>query len=204
MVNRKVEERPEIQTITTGAELRRWYWLKDELMRHARVLGVKTYGGKFTILDRIAHFLDSGEIDWPGDKKIKTSSKFDWHTEQLEPETIITDSYKSSQNVRRFFKTHTGSSFKFNIEFMNWMKSNRGKTLADAILEYDAMKKRELQSGFQTKIADHNQFNQYTRDILADNPEMEMDKVLRYWALKTKLPSDTGRHIYEPSDLQLE
>lgn len=197
------DDRPPIATIKTGAELRRWYWLKAELIEHARELGLKTTSGKFVILDRIAQFLDTGDKVFPGDKKVAIRSAFDWHKERLTLETVITDSYKNSQNVRRFFASEVGAGFKFNIEFMAWMKANAGKTLQDACAEYKAMREGEKQPGFESKIAAHNQFNQYTRDFLADNPGLGLDEVRRIWALKVKLPSDTGRHVYEPSDLDL-
>ncbi len=196
--------RPDMASISTGQELRRWYWLKSELQDQARTLGLRTTGGKFQILDRISHFLDTGERIFPGDIKTNTRSKFDWHSEPLSPDTVIADSYKNTQNVRRFFKAQLGKGFKFNIEFMAWMKANTGKTLAEACTEFRAMKARESEPGYHSEIADHNQFNQYTRDFLADNPDLGMEEVRRFWALKSALPSEDGRHRYDPSDLTLE
>ncbi len=204
MSPKALPKRPPIEEISTADDLRQWYWLKEELMARAKALGLRTSGGKFTILDRIAHYLETGETAFPGDKRTKASSKFDWHVEDLSAETVITDSYKNTKNVRRFFKAHAGDGFKFNIEFMAWMKANTGKTLGDAVGEYNAMRAREASDGFQTKIAPHNQFNQYTRDFLADNPTLGMDDVRRVWALKRALPSATGRHEYEPADLLLD
>lgn len=62
--------------------------------------------------------------------------KFDWHKEPLSPQTIITDNYKNTQNVRRFFKENVHKEFKLNRTMMAWMKGNSGKTLSDAIEEY--------------------------------------------------------------------
>jgi len=196
-----VDARPDISTLKTGSDLRRWYWRKAELVDHARSLGLRTSGGKFEILDRIAHFLDTGEA--PRAKPRKASSRFDWHGADLTPETRITDSYRNTQNVRRFFKSQVGEGFKFNIEFMAWMKANTGRTLAEACDEYRAMRAREAAPGFQSQIADHNQFNQYTRDFLAANPKLGLDDVRRVWAQKIQQPSETGRHTYDPSDLEL-
>ena len=203
MPNRKtLETRPAIDTIDSGAELRRWYWRKDELVARARALGIKTTGGKFGILDRIAHCLDTGETVFPGDVRVAPKSKFDWHSEALTPGTIITDSYKNSQNVRRFFKAQLGAGFKFNIAFMEWMRRNTGRTLAEACEAYRVIRSAEKDS--PAAIPDHNQFNQYTRDFLDDNPNLSMSDVRRIWALKIKLPSETGRHVYERGDLELE
>ena len=194
------ENRPEIDAITAAAALRRWYWTKDELLNECRRLGLKVSGGKFLLLDRIAHYHETGETVLPKDKKPKVTSKFDWHSAPLTPQTIITASYKNTQNVRRFFKAEAGPQFKFNIAFMDWMRANTGKTLADACAAYGTLK---VAKG-QTKIRDHNQFNQYTRDFLADNPDLGMDDVRRVWARKIKLPSDTGRHRYAREDLNLD
>lgn len=202
MPNRDRESRPPIERVPTGAELRRWYWRKDELVAEARRRGLKTSGGKFLILDRIAHCLDTGETVFPGDVRVAPRSKFDWHSEPLTPETVITDSYKNSQNVRRFFKAQLGDGFKFNIAFMEWMRRNTGKTLADACVAYREIRAAEKDT--PATIPDHNQFNRYTRDFLEDNPNMSMSDVRRVWALKIKLPSETGRHVYERSDLELE
>lgn len=205
MTTRKQDDdgRPAIGTIDTGAGLRRWYWRKDELTARARELGLKTTSGKFVILDRIAHFLDTGEKRFPGDEARRPRSTFDWHSETLTKETVITDSYRNTQNVRRFFKAQLGDRFKFSIAFMDWMKSNTGKTLADACAAYRALRDEAKAPGYRTAIRDHNQFNQYTRDFLADNPDLGMDDVRRVWALKIQLPSDTGRHVYDPADLML-
>lgn len=198
------ETRPDLESITSSAELRRWYWTKAELLGECRRLALRTSGGKFQLLDRIAHFHDTGETVFPADKKPRITSKFDWHSAELTPETVITDSYKNSQNVRRFFKAHVGEHFKFSIASMAWMKANVGRNLADAVEAITAIEAEAAEPGFKSKIAHHNQFNQYTRDFLADHPEMGMADVRHFWALKRALPSEDGLHRYDPSDLNLK
>lgn len=63
-------------------------------------------------------------------------SKFDWHSETLSDETIITKTYKNTQNVRRYFFTNFGADWKNNRTFMAWFKENTGKTLKDAVEEF--------------------------------------------------------------------
>jgi hypothetical protein len=69
-------------------------------------------------------------------------SSFDWHGAPLSLGTRITDDYKSTQNVRRFFKAQLGDHFHFTVEFMAWMKNGSGKTLKAAVLEW----KRQYQT----------------------------------------------------------
>ncbi|NRB33044.1 MAG: hypothetical protein HRU27_20895 [Rhizobiaceae bacterium] len=189
------QQRPNVSAVTDSTELRRWYWTKEELLGECRRLGLRVSGGKFQLLDRIAHFHETGETVFPGDKKPTITSKFDWHSATLTLDTVITDSYKNSQNVRRFFKMHVGEHFKFNIASMAWMKENTGKTLADAVEAIKSLEAEAKKPGFQSKIADHNQFNQYTRDFLAANPQMSLSDVRRFWALKRacrRTTADTG------------
>jgi hypothetical protein len=193
------ERRPDITAITQGAGLRRWYWTKDELTAECRRLGMRTTGGKFRLLDRLAHFHETGETIFPDDKKPKVMSRFDWHAADLTPDTIITDSYKNSQNVRRFFKAQIGAHFKFSIASMAWMKENVGRTLGDAVTAIKRLEEAASSSGFQRQIPDGNQFDQYARDFLADNLQMGMKEVRFFWTLKRALPSGDGRHQVDPS-----
>lgn len=197
------ENRPDITTIRNSETLKRWYWLKDELISCARTYGLKTSGGKFEILDRIGYFLDTGSKTAPGDQAKPKASTFDWHGAKLSLATVITDNYKNSQNVRRFFCKEIGAQFKFTIALMDWMKANTGKTLADAVNEYHRLTAMAAKPGFKTNIKSHNQFNQYMRDILSDNPRMGIGEVRRIWARKRALPSEDGRHVYHRSDLNL-
>ncbi|SJL83890.1 DUF6434 domain-containing protein [Vibrio palustris] len=60
----------------------------------------------------------------------------DWHKNHIDDDTVITDSYKTTQNVRRYFKSKFGEQFKFDRNFMQWMKDATGKTMAEACQEW--------------------------------------------------------------------
>ena len=64
--------------------------------------------------------------------------KFDWHRNKISDTTQIDESYKSTQNVRRYFKSRCGDHFKFDRSFMAWMKENSGKTMGDAVAEWQS------------------------------------------------------------------
>ena len=94
--------RPDIRSINDSTELRRCYWRKAKLVDRARKLNLKTTASKFELLDCIAHFLDTGTAIEQPQKRKNIKSKFNWHIDVLTPETIISDSYKNTQNVRLF------------------------------------------------------------------------------------------------------
>ena len=193
-------KRPPVASIRTGEELKNWYWLKEEIVAYARASGVSPSGGKFEIIDRVAHFLDTGERRKPSDEKPRPkNTATEWHKILLSRQTIIDAGYRNNQNVRRFFKAEIGKRFSFNIEFMNWMKSNNGKTLGDAVDEWlriEALRK----SGVKAEIPHHNQFNAYVQAFFEDNPGRSMDDARHFWQLKRSLP---GHNRYETSDLEL-
>ncbi len=189
-----MSQRPKIDECKTGAEFADWYWLKEELIAWCREKRIPYTGSKQAITDRIAHFIDTGEIQKSArDKRV---SDFDWHSAELRPETVITDSYRNTQNVRRFFKEHYGEAFKFNIAFMNWMKANIGKTLADAVEARRAIAEREKTQ--QSEIPASNQYNRYTREFFAANPDRSIAEARKCWAYKRSIK---GHNRYEKGDL---
>ena len=64
------------------------------------------------------------------------TTKFDWHSEVIDCETVIDENYKNTQNVRRFFAQEIDEEFRFNRSFMVWLKVNSGKTMGEAIAEF--------------------------------------------------------------------
>lgn len=197
--------RPLIETVKTGTDLKDWYWLKAEIVDYARHIGVSPSGGKFDIIDRVAHFLDTGERRKPSDEKTgkknarQAASGFDWARDPITRQTPIDGAYRNNSNVRRFFEREIGRKITFNIAFMAWMKDNIGKTMGHAVEEWLRLD-AERKSGVKPDIPFHNQFNAYVRDFFADNPGRSMDDARHYWKLKRSLP---GHNRYEQSDLTL-
>lgn len=192
--------RPKLSEIQTSEEFQKWYWLKEELVVFCKLANISYAGSKFEIIARIAGVFEVGVNT--AKKTNKVTSKFDWHRADLTLETIITDSYKNSRNVRRFFKKHCSQKFHFNIAFMNWMKNNVGKTLAEATEEWKRLDEQSRQKDFKSEIPKGNQYNQYLRDFFVDNPHKTMTEARHFWKLKRELP--VGLHKYERTDLELK
>ncbi|MEL6841397.1 MAG: DUF6434 domain-containing protein [Pseudomonadota bacterium] len=189
--------RPDIADCADSATFRIWYYLKTELVDFAKAHGLKTTGGKFDIADRIAHYLDHGEA--PIEHKApKARSKFDWHSAALTPETVITDSYRNSQNMRRFMQSQI-PGFKFSILFMDWMKANTGKTLADAVVAARQIAEAK-KAGLKQPDQPHNQYNAYTRAYFAQVPDGTQAELRKLWKLRREQP---GPYVFDPADLAL-
>jgi Domain of unknown function (DUF6434)/SAP domain-containing new25 len=191
--------RPAINSVTQATELKKWYWLKSELVGFCKEQKINYSGSKFEIIERIANVLDFEENANITTKKV--TSSFNWAKSQLMLETIITDSYTNGPNTRRFFKEHCGEKFHFNIPFMAWMKTNTGETLADAVQEWKKQNAITKTKGIKSEIPEGNQYNQYLRDFFEANPNKTMKEARHFWKLKRALP--LGKHKYELSDLDL-
>ena len=183
-------------------ELKRWYWLKQELVDYCKRTQLSYVGTKFEILERIAVALDKGiaETEKTTSKK-KPTSKFIWSKSTLRLDTVITDTYTNGPNTRKFFKHHCSDKFHFSIPFMDFMKNNCGKTLQDAINEWQRLNEQSKDKNFKNEISASNQYNKYIRDFFADNPDLTIEQARHYWKLKRSLP--LGKHVYEKEDLKL-
>lgn len=164
-------------------------------------IGLPTHGRKFDLRDRIMYALDNEGALLPETKK-KPTSKSNWAKATLTPKTVLTDNVSFGPNMRRFMKAQIGERFAFHIDFMDWMKSNGGKTLQDAVKQWLVFEQERKDPNFRTQIADNNMYNQYTRDFLDDNPDLSPKQVRICWNQKRRLPMTDGFVRYEKEDLQ--
>lgn len=193
-------QRPTLNKDISLTNFNDFYWLKEELVAFCRTEGISTAGGKLELAGRIQTYLSTGTIVKPETIIKKSHSTFDWKTEPLTPSTIITDSYRNSENVRAFFLAEIGSHFSFNVKFMNWMKQATGKTLQDAIEEWKKINDLKKDKNYQTEIAPQFEYNRYMRAFLADNPDLTTKDAMKYWKLKK---AQRGSNAYEREDLKL-
>ncbi len=194
-----MNKRPDLNKNISTKDFNEFYWLKEELVNFCRLENLNTGGGKIEITERIRHYLQTGE-KLKVNKKANPKSTFNWNSEKLTRATIITDNYKNSENVRLFFEKNIGEKFKFNVQFMNWMKSNTGKSLENAINQYEQILIEKKQNSNKKEIAPQFEYNTYLRDFLADNPNCDRDLGIRLWKIKRSI---RGNNIYSKEDLKL-
>lgn len=193
-----VEKRPALARIRSASEFRRWYWLKEELVAFARKKGIPTAGRKPELEDRLAHWLDTGNVPETPTKTI--TSDFDWKREPLKLSTVITDSYRNNQNVRAFMKKHASPKFAFSNEFMEWMRANCGKTLKDAVAFWKELDRKKREDGYRECSLPQNQYAAFSRALAQAKPGIRATDIRRIWAIKRRGP---GPHRYRPGDEDL-
>ena len=101
-----MEKRPALDKNIAVEDFREFYWLKTELIQFCREEGLSRQGGKVDIANRIEVYIETGKKEAPRqNQRPLPFSKFDWNNEFLTPETIISDNYKNTENVRMFFRS---------------------------------------------------------------------------------------------------
>ena len=185
--------RPDLSREIDSNTFRNFYYLKEELVVFCRENGLSSSGSKIELTDRIAHFLDTGEVKTV---KRKVVLRKNTNVGNVTIDTKIEENFVCSEKHRAFFKEHIGNSFSFNVLFQKWLKSNAGKTYEDAINAYYQILEDKKKG--TTKIDKQFEYNTYIRDFFADNKGKSLDDAIRCWKYKKQLQ---GHNRYEKSDL---
>jgi len=128
------ESRPRLTPQLTGAELLRWYWLKDELADFARSLGIRTSGSKDLLTRRLAAALDGVPLDEPPAAPRVAGAQL---TGPLTHATVIPRGQRCSQVVRAWFVEQVGPGFGFDAAMRAFFAGADGThTMQDALGHY--------------------------------------------------------------------
>lgn len=186
-----MDERPVLDRNLDGKTFRSFYYLKEELIDFCRGNDLPVCGGKLELIDRIAWFLDTGEI--LSAPKATKKSKLPTN---LTESTVIEKDFVCSEKHREFFKRQIGNSFSFNVPFQKWLKSNAGKTYIDAVAAYYRIIEDKKKG--KTPIDKQFEYNTYIRDFFAANRGRTLEEAIKCWTYKKRL---RGHNRYEQSDL---
>lgn len=195
-----MEQRPKLDKHLDAETFRSFYYLKEELVDFCRMYHLPISGGKIELTDRIACFLETGEV-MPASAKRKAAANNKavnrMEAGELTEEMKIEPDFVCSEVHRAFFKDRIGKSFSFNVTFQKWLKSNTGKTYGEAIKAYNQILEDKKKS--KTTIDRQFEYNTYIRDFFADNNGRTLEEAIKCWKYKKSLP---GHNRYEKSDLQ--
>lgn len=61
---------------------------------------------------------------------------FNWHADPIDRNTVVTATYRNTQNVRRFLTAECGDGFVFDRAFMAWIKDGSDRTMGDVADEW--------------------------------------------------------------------
>lgn len=178
--------RPELRKDLDVQDFLSYYWLKEELQVFCRENGMSAAGSKMEITDRIAAFLQTGEINKPAKKKKSPSKDV---LSELNLDTVITENHRCSQTVRAFFKSVI-PKFHFSTYIQNYFKENAGKTYRDVVHAWYEEEERKKNPSYKKQIGSQFEYNQFTRDYFADpkNKGSNREEAIKAWNVLKKLP----------------
>ncbi len=186
-----MSERPALSNKMKSEEFLEYYYLKEELVCFCRENGLPASGGKAELTERIAYFLDTGKVSVA--KTVRTQKP---KISAITRESIIESDFVCSELHRAFFKREIGETFSFNVAFQKWLKSNSGKTYADAIAAYKEIKSTKKPG--KKDIDKQFEYNTYVRDFFDDNKGASLADAIKCWKYKKSIK---GHNKYERSDL---
>ena len=175
------ETRPPVTAVRSGAELRRWYWLRAELQELAATLGVSRSGGKEELLLRVAAVLDSEPVPAPAPRRPAARQL----GAPVGPGTVIPAGQRCSQVLRHFFTEEIGPAFRFDEHMRDFIAHGEGRTLAEAVEHWH--RTRDLPSG---EIGRQFEYNRFTRAWFAAHPGGTREECLEAWWQHRGLPAD--------------
>ena len=187
-----MSERPELTIELKSKEFLEYYYLKEELVYFCRENGLPASGGKTELMERIAYFLDTGKV--LAAKTVRTQKH---KISTITRDSIIESDFVCSELHRAFFKREIGESFSFNVAFQKWLKSNAGKTYADAIVAYNEIKNTKKPG--KKDIGSQFEYNTYVRDFFEDNKGASLEDAIKCWKYKKSIK---GHNKYERTDLK--
>ena len=182
--------RPNLTIQLDSKTFTNYYYLKEELIAFCKEHQLQATGSKEELNKRIIYYLDTGE------KLITKKIKKKENDEDLTLDSIITLPITYSENKRAFFMQHIGPTFRFNVPFQRWLKSNSGKTYKEAIdAYYTLLEEKKLKKG---DIDKQFEYNTYIRDFFEKNKGRTLKEAICCWKYKKSLP---GTNKYEEKDL---
>ena len=177
----QMSERPKLNKKLDAATFRSFYYLKQELADFCKENGLPTSGRKAELTDRIAYFLDTGNV-----LKFSAERKTVANIGTLTEDAVIEPNIVCSEKHCAIFCEKIGKSFSFNVPFQKWLKANVGKTYGEAVRAYDRILEEKKQH--KTEIGRQFEYNTYIRDFFADNPGKSLHDAIVCWNYKKGLP----------------
>ena len=178
--------KPILRPGMTVAEYRAYYWMKDDLVRFARQLGLPTHGYKPELSTRIDRRLQGiSESAEPQRKQSKGPRDSD---KPIRRDTPVIN-YKSDDKTRGFFKSQIGPEFHFTYLLNQYRLAHDNLTYGDLVDVWVAERDRRRHRDYRPPIAEQGKYNRFIRDFFDDerNKGKSLSDAANAWnAIKNK------------------
>jgi SAP domain-containing new25/Domain of unknown function (DUF6434) len=195
-----MNSKPKLQPGMSVTEYRAYYWMKDDLVRFARQLGLPTHGYKPELSARIERRLRGmSESTEPQRKQSKGPRDSDLPLRRSTP--VI--NYKSDDKTRAFFKSQIGPDFHFTSLMNQYRLAHDNLTYGDLVDAWVAERDRRRNPDYKPALMEHGKYNRFIRDFFDDerNKGKSLGDAAKAWnAIKNKrgdprYTAPTGRAV---------
>jgi len=176
------EQRPLPAGVRDARTLRRWYWLRSELVEIARGNGVGTSGGKLELTDRIcAHF----EQRPPAPPAARARSR-DALPADLTAGVVLPQGQRCTRRLRTWMRAQVGRAFAFDAPMREAVGAG-GITLGDLVGHWHATRGQ-----VSREIGPQFELNRFSRAWHIGHPDGTHAQMLAEWAQHRSRPRDSG------------
>jgi len=183
---RAAHSRPMLQPGMSVTEYRAYYWMKDDLIRFARQLGLSTHGYKPELSTRIDRRLRGlSESAEPRRKQPKIPRDSD---KPLRRDSLVIN-YRSDDKTRTFFQSQIGPEFHFTYLLNQYRLAHDHLTYGDLVDVWVAERDRRRSRDYRPEIAEQGKYNRFIRDFFDDeaNKGKSLGEAAKSWnAIKNK------------------
>jgi SAP domain-containing new25/Domain of unknown function (DUF6434) len=165
--------RPALTNTLSAEAFESWYWLKEELVAFCQQHQIPSAGSKPEVSEKISAFLRNA----PPPKTRVTTKKGEMPNE-FTLTTVIGEGWKCNPSLGAFFREHCGKGFRFNAAVRNFIHTQVGATLADAMRCYATS---VAPGAPKQPIIPQNEYNRFTREFFAGNPGATRAQALAGW-----------------------
>lgn len=171
------EKRPHPSDVADEHTLRRWYWLKSELVGMARAAGLSAAGSKIELRERITAHL-SGLAAAP----VKRAALSDTLPAILTGETSISPGQRCTQALRAWMLERVGPSFTFDATMRDAVAAG-GLTLNELVTRWQ-------QPRPASEPAEQFELNRFSRSWHREHPCGNHTDMLLAWKDHRSRPRD--------------
>ncbi|MEM1221267.1 MAG: DUF6434 domain-containing protein [Verrucomicrobiota bacterium] len=162
--------RPQLTAQISSDEFEEWYWKKEELVDFCQSASIPSSGSKPELELRIKAFLRG--LPLPKSPKRRIRKKVQ---DELDLSTVIEEGWSCNPKLSAFFKQHCGNAFRFNYAMRNFIHTQAGRTLEEAIECYKESLQKEQPSLPQ------NQFAAFMKSYSRLNPQSSRNDIILAW-----------------------
>ena len=164
--------RPPLTPALDPLVFERWYWQKTELMAFCKSQGWPVSGTKSILTTRVLALLSKQDMPPASHTKRPAVAMPD----VLSADSVIAPGWRLTRALREFFQQHLGQGFHFNQALRDFIFTQHGQTLAQALAHYQSALEQP-----PNPIGKQFQYNQHMRDFFASHPGATREQAIAAW-----------------------